>query len=150
MLTSILLDTSSISPTLTPPSKLLQAVQGVILSEGTYDIDLLLADFPAYRSWFIAAAFGDLPSYAAFNATALSLRNQNHTRWLIIHSTGDTLVNFKQSKAMLARLQTLYGSDASRSVQGNTELTEEHDAILETRDYLRIVANFIKTQTDSV
>ncbi|KAJ3726126.1 Alpha/Beta hydrolase protein [Lentinula raphanica] len=145
MLASIVLDSSNVSPTLTPSSTILAAIQGIILSEGTYDIDRLLLDFPAYRSWFIVDAFEDKPSYSAFNTTTLGLRTQTNTRWLIIHSKGDTLVNVAQSEAMLAHLQSLYRGRESQLVQGNIdELDEEHDALLTTSIYLRIVAGFIK------
>ncbi|KAJ4488103.1 Alpha/Beta hydrolase protein, partial [Lentinula aciculospora] len=145
MLASILLNSSSISPTLTPSSTVLNAIQGVILSEGIYDIDRLLVDFPAYRSWFILEAFNNLPSYAAFKATSLGLRTHNHMQWLIIHSKGDTLVNVAQSEAMLARLKILYGGTNDQAVQGNTEeLVEEHDALLNAASYLRIVVEFIQ------
>jgi len=141
MLASILLDSSSISPALTPPPVILNAIRGVVFSEGIYDIDRLLVDFPGYRSWFIAAAFGDRPSYAAFNTAQLPLRSSGSTtQWLIIHSKGDTLVNLPQSEAMLAHLKSLYGDQL---VEGNIELIEEHDAILSTRNYLRIVSDFI-------
>ncbi|KIK59773.1 hypothetical protein GYMLUDRAFT_44226 [Collybiopsis luxurians FD-317 M1] len=148
MLASILLDTSATTPVLTPSPVLLDAVQGVILSEGIYDIDLLLNDFPNYRSWFIADAFGDMPSYAAFNVAALSLRNLNDTKWLIIHSTGDTLVNNSQSQAMLDHLRALYrDTDTSHLVQGNMkDLNDEHDALLSTTTYLHIVKEFIEAR----
>jgi len=144
MLASILLDSSSISPTLTPPSMILDAVQGIILSEGIYDIDQLVKDFPDYIDWFIKAAFGD-PTYSAFNATGLSLRNQNTMRWLIIHSKGDRLINLLQSQRMFTHLRILYGGNACQHVLINSEeLDEGHDAILDGKTYLRIVTDFIK------
>ncbi|KAJ3786822.1 Alpha/Beta hydrolase protein [Lentinula aff. detonsa] len=145
MLASIVLDSASIFPTLTPPSTVLNAIQGIILSEGIYDIDRLRLDFPAYHSWFITEAFNDKPSYAATNTTNLRLRSQSNIRWLIIHSKGDTLVNVAQSEAMFAHLQSLYGGLIGQTVWSNTdELTQEHDALLSTSTYLRIVVDFIK------
>ncbi|KAJ3811617.1 Alpha/Beta hydrolase protein [Lentinula aff. lateritia] len=145
MLASILLDSSSISPTLTPPSSILDAIQGVIFSEGIYDIERLLKDFPDYRSWFIEEAFRDLPSYATLDTTSLRLRTQNDIRWLIIHSQGDTLVNVAQSEAMLTHLNNLYGQIEGKAVQGNIEeLKAEHDTVLSTPVYLRIVVDFIE------
>lgn len=113
-------------------------------SEGIYDIDQLVKDFPDYIDWFIKAAFGD-PTYSAFNATGLSLRNQNTMRWLIIHSKGDTLINLLQSQRMFTHLRILYGGNACQHVLINSEeLDEGHDAILSGKTYLRIVTDFIK------
>ncbi|KAF5391370.1 hypothetical protein D9757_002004 [Collybiopsis confluens] len=144
IIASILLDSSTTFPSLTPSSVLLNAVQGVILSEGIYDIDLLLNDFPDYRSWFIADAFGDMPSYAPSNVATFPLRTRGNIPWLIIQSKGDTLINIAQSRAMLAHLKLQY-DDGSECVQESLhDLDDEHDSVLLSPIYQRIVTDFIK------
>lgn len=143
MLASIFLDSSSITPSLTPSPALLGSVQGIIMSEGIYDIDLLLSSFPAYRDWFIEAAFGAQSSYPAASILALPLRAAA-LRWLVIHSKGDTLVDLTQSEKMHARLCTLYGEAADSHVYINTDqLDGEHNDILHNGVYVKICANFI-------
>ncbi|KAI0306523.1 Alpha/Beta hydrolase protein [Multifurca ochricompacta] len=103
MLASILL--KSLETSLVPSSALLQAVKGVIFSEGIYDIDTLLHSFPTYRDWFIVNTFGDLPTYAQYSVTKAPLRDgTNHIRWILIHSRGDTLVDKRQSQAIVEKL----------------------------------------------
>ncbi|KAJ7925052.1 hypothetical protein B0H13DRAFT_1469957, partial [Mycena leptocephala] len=97
ILSSIFLDSSAISPTLTLSPLVLRVTKGIALSEEIFDINLLLTHFPEYRDWFMAAAFGDRVSYADFSATLLLLwePESEHAslQWLVIHSTGDTLVD---------------------------------------------------------
>jgi hypothetical protein len=116
MLSSIFLDSSSITPSLTPTHAVFRSVKSIALSEGIYDIDLLLSDYPEYRSWFIAPTFGDVDSYGDFSVANYSSRTRN-IRWLIVHSTGDTLVNMDQSKAMYEHLRRLTGEDAEGRVE---------------------------------
>jgi len=114
------------------------------MSEGIYDMDLLLEHFPAYRDWFIEPAFGPHESFVQFSTTRLSLRNST-IRWLIIHSKGDTLVNMAQSKAMYQRLCELYESEAASHVAFDTELDGEHNDILHGDTYIQIIKHFILT-----
>ncbi|KAG5727651.1 putative kynurenine formamidase [Termitomyces sp. T112] len=143
MLSSIFLDSSSISPSLTPPPHLLQAVKTIIMSEGIYDLDLLLSSFPAYHAWFIRPTFGQHDSYTAYSTTKLPLLG-THIQWLIIHSKGDTLVDVLQSEAMYQHLCSLYGDHAATQVHRNTDhLDGEHNDILQGLDYVDIIKDFI-------
>ncbi|KAF5365594.1 hypothetical protein D9758_003232 [Tetrapyrgos nigripes] len=146
MLASIFLDSSAITPILTPPPQVINAVQAIVLSEGIYDIDLLLARFPDYRDWFIAPAFGDKASYAEFSVPRFSLRPEQKTdiRWFIIHSKGDKLVDLSQSEAMYAHLLRVYAESAQSLVKRNVdELVDEHDAVLRSEVYMNMVSGFI-------
>ncbi|KAG6850580.1 hypothetical protein H0H93_011248 [Arthromyces matolae] len=148
MLTSIFLDSSSISPTLTPPPPLLQAVKAIIMSEGIYDIDLLLASFPDYLEWFIRPTFGHRDSYAPFSTTNFKLFDK-HIKWLVIHSKGDTLINPPQSHEMYHHLCDLYGDQSVTHVQRNTDkLDGEHNDILLGFDYVYIVKDFVLHSND--
>ncbi|KAJ7109282.1 Alpha/Beta hydrolase protein [Mycena epipterygia] len=143
ILATIFLDSSAVTPTLTPPPAVLQAVRGVVLSEGIYDIDLLLTRFPAYRRWFIASAFGDHASYADVSTTRLPLREGSNLRWLVVHSTGDTLVDIPQSDAMYTHLRTLYGAEADARVARDVDrLDMEHSDVLQSPLFIDIVRAF--------
>lgn len=145
ILASILLDSSE--PALVPPVALLRAVQGVVFSEGIYDIDTLLRSFPAYRDWFICDTFGDLPTYDRYSVTKMTHREEaNHIYWFIVHSKGDTLVDSLQSQAMYDHLQFIHERDlrgASRVLKSWDDLEEEHNAIFQSVKYFKIVENFI-------
>ncbi|KAH8833839.1 hypothetical protein DL96DRAFT_1703477 [Flagelloscypha sp. PMI_526] len=71
MLASIVLDSSHVDPSLTPPQNVLDAVQGLILSEGIYSLTQLLVRFPKYNEWFIEAAFGSNVKQYDVNTFAL-------------------------------------------------------------------------------
>lgn len=145
ILASIFLDTTAITPSLTPSDNLLKTVQAIIMSEGIYDLELLLARFPAYRSWFIADAFGDLPSYAKFSMTEYPFLNAA-ARWLVIHSKGDTLVDVAQSHAMAQHLRQLKKARAEEIQTSLDHLERGHDDILNgDNKFVEIVSNFILT-----
>ncbi|KAI0082727.1 alpha/beta-hydrolase [Panus rudis PR-1116 ss-1] len=152
MLTSIFLSPPPHNPPhdpphpdpLTPSDKLLKAPQGIILSEGIYDIDLLLESFPAYKDWFIANTFGDLPSYAAFDTTTYRLRKpdeQNHIAWFVIHSKGDQLVDVLQSQNFYQHVGELTGGDRLR---WDESLNSGHNDTLKEDAYVKMVAKFVK------
>jgi acetyl esterase/lipase len=150
ILASIFLDSSSTSPTLTPSAPLFRAVRAIVMSEGIYDLDLLLSSYPAYREWFVQAAFGNRESYAEFSVTAFPLRTPDpQIRWLIIHSRGDTLVNVAQSDAIYTHLCQLHSDVGGRTdrlvVRNINELEEEHQSVLSARRFIRIVGNFFLT-----
>lgn len=133
MLSSIILDTTSTTPSLTPSAELLSSIQGAILSEGIYDIDLLLASFPSYRDAFIAPSFGPLGSYREFSVLRELRDGASHIKWLIIHSKGDTLIDVRQSEGMYQHLCRIY-ADAGRPIDrfvttSLDELVEGHDEI---------------------
>jgi acetyl esterase/lipase len=145
MLTSIFLDSSSTTPTLTPPPSLLRAVQGIVLSEGIYDLELLLKFYPDYREWFVRSAFGEDKPLSCFATTKYALRDSSsHIRWLIIHSTGDHLINPPQSEAIFTHLSRSYGLLAEHLVSKNFDkLTGEHNDILTNDNYVEIVRDFV-------
>ena len=141
MLTSVILN--SPVDTLVPSPSLLGSIRAVILSEGIYDIDLLLTSFPGYRQWFIESVFGPMASYAQFSTTAFPIRT-SETRWLVIHSTGDTLVDVAQSKAIYTHLSQQYGQAAATHVKTDFDnLNGEHNDILALDEYVNILVNFI-------
>lgn len=145
MLACILLDSSE--PALVPSAALLRAVQGVVLSEGIYDIDTLIKSFPIYREWFISGTFGNLPTYDRYSAVKMVLREgAKHISWIILHSKGDTLVDTVQSQAIYNHLQSLYdGSlqEGGQIVKNWDDLEDGHNAILQSGKYIQIVGDFI-------
>ncbi|KAI0035698.1 Alpha/Beta hydrolase protein [Vararia minispora EC-137] len=145
MLASILLE--SPHPSLRPPLDLLRAVRGVVFSEGIYDIDKLLESFPSYREWFIAAAFGDRATYSDDAVSKYSFRQGGtDTQWLIVHSTGDTLVDIIQSRTIYEHLLSLQGESpkAAKVLQNFNTLDKEHNDILKSKAFLDIVADFVR------
>lgn len=148
MLASIFLDSSKVTPSLGPSATLLEAVKAIVMSEGIYDIPLLLSSFPAYLGWFIANTFGQHDSYDQFSTTHLPLRSSD-IRWYIIHSKDDTLVDEIQSQKMYDRLHTLLGSKAAEGVSKNMDqITGDHNAIFKGDAYVRTVGDYI-TRMDS-
>ncbi|TFK29849.1 alpha/beta-hydrolase, partial [Coprinopsis marcescibilis] len=145
MLTSIILDSDFITPSLKPSAQLLDAAKCVILSEGIYDLDLLVARFPNYRAWFIDEAFGTRASYSPFNVNQYRLRNPNTVAsWQIIHSTGDELIDPPQSEAMYSHLCQLYGERAKHLISRNYDtLKDGHDDILRGDEYVALVQSFL-------
>jgi acetyl esterase/lipase len=147
MLTCILLDSSE--PSLAPSESLLQAVRGVVLSEGIYDIDTLLESFPTYRDWFIVDTFGNLPTYDQYMATRMPLREgANHISWIIIHSKGDTLVDMRQSQTMYEHLRCLHEDglpEAGHVLKNWEDLEDEHNGIFQSEFFIRIVGDFISS-----
>lgn len=143
MLASIFLDSSLISPSISLSPQILKSVRCIIMSEGIYDIDTLIARFPSYRTWFIEAAFGDKPSYSEYSVTRLALRTKL-IRWLVIHSQGDTLVDTAQSEIMYKHLRELYGTSADCFVTMDVDqLHADHNAILEEEVFVELVGDFI-------
>ena len=140
ILSSILLDSTQRSPSLTPSPELLRAVKGAFFSEGLYDIDALIMSFPGYLDWFIADAFGRRSSYAQFSvATLLPRPGGNNIRWLIVHSSGDTQVEHGQSQGMYDHLCDIVGDNVSCSWG---DLVEEHNEVFGD-EYVRLVGEFV-------
>ncbi|KAF8212336.1 Alpha/Beta hydrolase protein [Mycena galopus ATCC 62051] len=155
ILSSIFLDSSAITPSLTPPPAVLKTTKGVVMSEGIYDLDLLLARFPTYREWFIAGAFGERESYSDASTTQLPLHTavtaETNLRWLIIHSTGDTLVDQAQSDAIYGHLRALYGDGAAADahVTRNVDRFDvEHDDVLGSPLYIDVLRAFVAQDTE--
>ncbi|KAF8163216.1 Alpha/Beta hydrolase protein [Crassisporium funariophilum] len=139
MLASIFLDSADVSPTLAPSQELLRSVKAIVMSEGIYDLDLLMARFPDYRDWFIQPAFGPSPSYAEFSVLNYPLRAESEITWLLIHSKGDTLVDLAQSDAMYKHLSAL---DPQRVVRNVDQLEVDHDDIFSEGRYVEIFKEF--------
>ena len=117
------------------------------MSEGIYDLDLLLTSFPDYRQLFVAPTFGHQDSYASFSPTNFPLVHR-HLRWLLIHSEADNLIDLPQSQAMHEHLSRLYTPNAEKHVYSNFhELHAGHDVILGTDKYIRIVTDFVINNT---
>lgn len=136
--------------TLSPSTALLAATRALVMSEGLYDLDALLATYPAYKTWFVAPAFGRLRSYAPWNTASYLLRSGGeHLRWLILHSRGDTLVNQEQSERIWKHLTELHRQDRERCdadspVHREWEvLTEEHNDMLAGEVYPQLVGDYI-------
>lgn len=144
ILSSLFLAPSQSPDPLAPSPELLRAVRGIVTTEGIFDIDLLLRNFPAYKEWFIASAFGARDSYEDVSAThfdALSL----DIAWLLIHSKGDTLVDRVQSSAMYDRLVELHGDGKRSLVEKDWETFEtEHDDTLHTDALAQAIASFVE------
>ncbi|KAI0780795.1 alpha/beta-hydrolase [Trametes elegans] len=136
-------------PELTPSRQLLASTRALAFSEGIYDIDALLRSFPNYKQWFVASAFGDRDAYEDVNVASYPPRpDAEHLRWLVIHSTGDTLVDPVQSESMYAHLSALFGhvqpAPPVPPVQKNfDELDEGHNDLLSGVVYPRIIADFV-------
>jgi hypothetical protein len=154
MLTSIFLNSSSITPTLTPSPSLLEAVKsgGIVMSEGIYDLPLLLSTFPSYKEWFIAPTFGECDSYLDVSTTRYPLWNTD-INWLIVHSKADSLVDVTQSMAINDHLRSLYDaagvSSDTRVICNLDELEEEHNAMLRRDHYVRIIGEYILRSSGS-
>ena len=142
MLSSIFLDSSPITPCLTPTATVLQSVKSIALSEGIYDIDLLLSKYPGYRSWFITPAFGDMESFSDFSASKYAPRTQD-IRWFIIHSSGDTLVDLGQSKLMYRHLCQLMAVDVKSHVECDFHsFSEEHYDLFRNENFVECLVKF--------
>ncbi len=142
MLSTIFLDSSSITPSLTPTDAVLQSVKSIALSEGIYDIDLLLSDYPEYRSWFIAPAFGDMKSYRNFSVAEYPARTRD-IRWLVVHSTGDTSVNLNQSRCMDGHLRRLMTEDGEGRVECDFHsVSMEHNDVFVDDRFVELLVKF--------
>jgi len=147
MLSSIFLDTAFITPSLSPSAHIIEAVTGIIFTEGLYNLDRIVADFPAYLDLFVINTFGHHVSYADYSPVHYALRDgTQHIRWLIIHSKGDTLVPMDQSRTMHSHLVNLYQAEEMPAIEFVKEnmdvLEEDHDNIY-IDDFVKIVTSFI-------
>ncbi|KAF8843604.1 alpha/beta-hydrolase [Paxillus ammoniavirescens] len=127
--------------TLHPSDKLVQSTAAFVMSEGIYDIDLLLSSFPTYRTWFIEHTFGKKDTYEDVSVIRATMNAKgDHIRWLVIHSQGDTLVDERQSSAMYD-----YLSATLRPVAKTFDkLGDEHNEILQGPQYVEIISEYIK------
>jgi hypothetical protein len=141
MLSSIFLDSSAITPSLSPSPELLHSVKAIIMSEGIYDLDILITSFPKYREGFIQRAFGIAESYSQFSVLTYSTRPSSAISWLLLHSKRDTFVDQIQTDAMYDHLFQLCPQNVIRNVD---DLTEEHNDILrDDHRYVELISQFI-------
>ena len=118
----------------------------MVLTEGIYDLDILLSSFPTYLDWFVTNAFGKRESYATFSTTHYPLRKGGeHIRWAIIHSSGDTLVDFKQANAIIDHLQDAYGTEHKHAnVERYLDIfSQEHDDVFRHPNLANLVVEFM-------
>jgi len=139
MLTSIFLDSSAITPSLSPSPELLHSVKAIIMSEGIYDLDILITSFPGYREWFIQQAFGIAESYSQFSVLSYPSRPSSAISWLLLHSKEDALVDQIQTDAMYDYLSRLFPQNVSRNVD---DLVGNHDDILFSDRYVELIRQF--------
>ncbi|KAH0827076.1 Alpha/Beta hydrolase protein [Lanmaoa asiatica] len=141
MLCTVFLRMGSDSERVRPSDELVQSTAAIIVSEGIYDIDLLLSSFPGYRSWFIENTFGGKETFESVSAlkATIDLRGQ-HIHWFIIHSKGDTLVDKRQSEGMYDFLSEKLCL-VSKSFD---DLEDEHNNILNNPKYIEMIGSYIK------
>ena len=137
ILSSIFMD-ATLTSILKPSNKLLQSSQTVSLSEGLYDLDLLLQTFPDYIN-FIGPVFdsarGTFRTYSPVNWKT----RKPAIRWQIIHSSGDSLVDIAQSAAMLNALN----AQGAYVIERFDSITGDHDEILTKEQYANMIAEFM-------
>jgi len=138
MIASIFCDSSKATPSLTPEPELVSAVQGIIVSGGVYDLDVLIADYPEYKDWMVGNGFGEKSDYSAYAITNYPPRD-SRIKWLIIHSKGDTIVRSKQSQLFIEHL----GKNVPVTV--NLDGFEvEHNDITREDKYIKVVSDYVK------
>lgn len=143
IITSIVLDAQSESHEIDTPSSLLSDIKGILLSDGIYEIDLLLKKFPSY-SGFIQGAFGEHDSYKTFSPAYYKLRGESPIYWLVVHSKGDTLVDEEQAESLWDHLWELYDRKAHQYVEADWErLKVDHDEVLRVPEYVAMVSQFV-------
>lgn len=129
------------SDSVCPSDELVRSTAAVIMSEGIYDIDLLLSSFPPYRTWFIENAFGTRDTFAHVSALKATIPpNGQHIRWFIIHSRGDTQVDERQSEGMYDSLK----EKSCLVFKSFDELEDEHNNILKSPQYVDLINRHVK------
>jgi len=141
ILTSIFLNSNI--PELKPSDTLLNAVQGIGIASGIYDLDAILAKFPSYD--FVAQAFTS--PYGPWNTTRYPLLpDMNKTRWHVIYSKGDSLVDIYQADTMYNHLKIVYaekGLDENLITKDYETLTTEHYYVQEPI-FAQFVVSWVK------
>lgn len=77
-------------------------IGGFVGLQGIYDIPSLISEWPTYREWFIEAAFGGEECWAAASPTRRPVVSR--APWLVVHASGDELVDGGQSSLWLDTL----------------------------------------------
>jgi acetyl esterase/lipase len=95
-----------IAATIATDSKLLAIAKpaGFVGLEGIYDIPDLAKRWPTYPDWFLKKAFGTDPS-AWPKASPTRLKLVSKRPWLIVHSSGDELVDVGQAEGFADHLK---------------------------------------------
>ncbi|KAG9121039.1 Kynurenine formamidase [Ceratobasidium sp. 392] len=144
MITSLVLEAPSESSNIPFPADILSNIKGLFLSEGIYDIDLLLTKFPAY-SEFIEGAFGKHESYKDLSPAHYQLQGDSPLYWLVVHSKGDKLINEEQAESLWDHLWELYDRRGHQYVEADWErLTADHYEVLQNPDFAAMVAQFVE------
>jgi acetyl esterase/lipase len=135
-------------PTRPLPETIWSTIQTATIAEGIYDLDLLLVMFPKYQ-YFVENTFGereDQPgsSLTKFSVTQFVLPENSVVRWFVVQSTGDTLVDVNQAEAMISHLEASHKTSSTHVFQDISTLNADHDAVLQTKEFARLVAAFIK------
>jgi len=79
------------------------------------------------------------------------MADMDEIRWVIVHSKGDTLVDMLQPEAFYKHLAKFYPTEGEGSITKGrgcvrldvSTLTGEHDPLLETEDWARLVKDLI-------
>lgn len=135
-------------PTRPLPETIWRSIQTATIAEGIYDLDLLLVIFPKYRD-FVEGAFGKWvvqpdSSLTKFSATQFDVPESSMIRWFVVHSTGDTLIDVNQAEAMISHLEASHKAPTSHVFQDISTLKEGHHDVLQTKEFARLVAEFVK------
>jgi acetyl esterase/lipase len=140
-------------PTRPLPETLWSIIQTATIAEGIYDLDLLLVMFPSYRD-LVEDAFGErmvqhASSLTKFSITQFEVPENSKIRWFVVQSTGDTLIDVNQAEAMISHLEASHKAPTTYVFQDVSTLKEEHDAVLQTKEFAWLVAEFIKKHGQS-
>jgi len=104
--------------------------------------------FPNYQD-FIEDAFGErvvqpASSLTKFSVTLFKVPEDSMIRWFVVHSTGDTLVDVNQAEAMISHLEASHKTPTTHVFQDISTLNADHDAVLQTKEFASLVAEFVK------
>ncbi len=97
---------------------------GFVGLEGIYDVPELARRWPTYPDWFLVNAFGPDPDgWSAASPTRATVVSR--APWLVVHSTGDELVDAGQADGFAAHLRA-----AGVRVEVLRPEGESHDGVL--------------------
>lgn len=89
----------------TPALLALAKPAGFVGLEGIYDLPSLARRWPTYPGWFLDHAFGsDQATWPAASPTRRKVVGR--APWLVVHSTGDELVDVAQADGFVAHLRS--------------------------------------------
>lgn len=97
---------------------------GFVGLEGIYDLPNLAARWPSYPDWFLKGAFGDPKGWPAASPTRAEVASK--APWLLVHSTGDELVDPSQTDDFARHLR-----DAGVAVERLRPAGKGHDEVVE-------------------